>query len=199
MDTPSKIVKFFKDKFTRTKDDILPELTLTSIGEHPKWSDSKESLLVKKTEYESLQMELFNQTEVIKRLKKRDEESFSMIKEYENAFKTLGKSSIYLEGENYIVELEKLKSNEQRLKSHIKALKRDLMFCEEKAENEISYRDQLIDNMKAEEERLSSVVKKQGLTIQELKFSNTEMKLKLEKSSESLIELASICKELLEE
>ncbi|KAM0680695.1 hypothetical protein GINT2_000965 [Glugoides intestinalis] len=199
MDTPSKFVKFLKDKFSRTKGTIPPELRLNKIEEMQKWSDSKESVLVKKTEFDSLQMELFNQTEIIKRLKKRDEESFSMIKDYETVFKTLGKSSISLEGENYIVELEKVKSNEERLKSHIQALKRDLIHREEKAENEISYKDQIIDNQKVEEERLQNIIKKQNLTIQELTFANSEMKLKLEKNYEIMIELTSICKELLQE
>ncbi|ELA41730.1 uncharacterized protein VICG_01234 [Vittaforma corneae ATCC 50505] len=206
MSTPNKILKFLKGAFTRKNDEDVPETLTNPIDSSPKWSDGKEAICIKKSEYDSLQMEIFNQTEIIKKLKRMNEESQSVINDYENTFEALSLASNLSRDcskgtttKNAIVELEKLRSNEQRLKSHIQALKRDLLLCEEKAENEIIHKEQIVDSLKNEIEELNFQIKRKNSKIQELNYAISEMKVELEKKNEYLIELSVICRELLRE
>lgn len=200
MYTPNRLAKIFKETFTSTKNNEPDEIKDTTANSSLEWSDNKEMICIKKTEYESLQIDIFNKTEIIKRLKNTNEDNKSVILEYEEAFKSISKGKVIDSNmPNLLDELERLRSSEDRLKAHIQALKRDLITCEEKMENEILYKDQQIDNFKSEIEDLKNTIKRQISKIQETEFANVELKIALQRKCENLIEITTICSELMKE
>lgn len=206
MSAPNKIFQLLKNAFMSKSEEDTSDIPTNTIDSSSKWSDSKETVCIKKSEYDSLQMELFNQTEIIKKLKRMNEESQSVINDYENTFEALSLASNLNKASswgnttnNAIAEIERLRSNEQRLKSHIQALKRDLLISEERAENEIIHKEQMVDSLKADVEELSFQIKCKNSKIQELCYTVSEMKIELEKKNEYLVELSYICRELLKE
>ena len=200
MNTPKKIGQYLKDTFSgmlKSDTDKLEE-----SDKSLKWSDKDDTVILKKCEFESLKNELFDQTQIIKKLKLRDSENKSLISEYEHSLASIGvndRSSIALSKEKMEEEIERLRSNESRLKSHIRALKRDLVFFEEEKENEEHSQKLALDGLKTSNEELQNDLKKKKAKIQELLFENEKLKVSLTKRCEELVELSVICQELLKD
>lgn len=208
MHTPNKLVKFVKDSFSglfaNSSSDTASQLADSSTI----WSGNSETVCVKRSEYESLQNEVLSQTETIKRLKRKDEENQSLIHDYENTFSMVlqkdlerTKSRLLLGESGSLArmeqEIEKLRSSEQRLKSHIQALKRDLVLAEEKNEAEQELHEKQAQSLTAELERERDMNKAARMRIDELSFSNKEYRMNLEKKCEELAEVVALCRLLL--
>ena len=200
MNTPKKIGQYLKDTFSgmlKSDTDKLEE-----SDKSLKWSDKDDTVILKKCEFESLKNELFDQTQIIKKLKLRDSENKSLISEYEHSLASIGvndRSSIALSKEKMEEEIERLRSNESRLKSHIRALKRDLVFFEEEKENEEHSPKRASDGLTPSTEEIKKDLNKKKAKIQELLFENEKLKVSLTKRCEELVELSVICQELLKD
>lgn len=200
MNTPNKIGKFLKDKLSQIF--TLDSKQNSDLEKSSEWSNKDETIILKRCDYECLKNELLDQTQIIKRLKVRDLENKSLISEYEHSFVSLGlnnKGTISTSKEKMEQEIEKLRSNESRLKTHIKALKRELVFLSEEKENQEACQLKALEDMKSMNEGLQNNIKKYKLRIQELMFENEELKMSITKSSEELVELGVVCHELLKD
>lgn len=206
MHTPNKLVKFVRDSFSGLFASSSPDMT--RLGDSSiTWSGNSETVCVKRSEYESLQNEVFNQTEAIKRLKRRDEENQSLIHDYENTFSMVLQKDLertktrLLEGSGSQArmeeEVERLKSSEQRLKSHIQALKRDLVLAEERSETEYELHERKIQLLAAELDKEQEMGKIARMRIEELGFANKEHKMALERKCKELAEAVALCRLLL--
>ena len=147
METTKKIVKYVKDSVANISGIIAgnrAEEEINIMNHSFEWSNNNETILVKKCEFEAMQNEIFNQTEVIKRFKHKETEYQSIAQDYEDTLAMMlkkdqtGKEVEHIDiglGKKYEDDIARLKCAEERYKSHIQALKRDLMLAEEKAEN----------------------------------------------------------------
>lgn len=204
MTTPNKIGKYLKETISSFfKEDSVEFERIDGFSDKSSsWSDKDETVVVKRAELESLQSELFEQTQIAKKLKTRDLENKSLISEYEASLISLGvndKHGVVLSREKMENEIERLKSNESRLKSHVQALKRDLISAEQNIKIKENSQNANADKLKNSYEDLQNALKRKDSQIQELLFANEELKFSLKKRCEELIELGEICKELLKE
>lgn len=213
MDTPRKMLEYVKRSFSTLSSFIRPGESGTAVESFMekadsslKWSAENETMVIKKSEYEGMQTELFNKTEVIKKFKAKESDYQSLIKEYESTILETLKSEnpqniSVLDTklnviERYEDELSKLRASENRLKSHIQALKRDLLMTERKAENIEDTLEQRIVFLNTECESIKNELRQEKLIRNKLEFENKEIKDDLVRRCEELAELIEYCRYL---
>lgn len=178
------------------------DTTIESDKQEDTWSETKESVNVKKAEYDSMQRELFEKTEIIKRLTKENEENRTILNEYGTAFEIFTQHGSKADGilernKRAVNELERVKSSEERLRTHVQALKRDLLISENRLEEAVAGRQQVIETMQDEAERQRMEIKTKNEKINELSYATSQARIEMMKMEEKIIELIAICRELL--
>jgi hypothetical protein len=73
MNTPNKIGKFLKDKLSQIF--TLDSKQNSDLEKSSDWSNKDETIILKRCDYECLKNELLDQTQIIKRLRVRDQET----------------------------------------------------------------------------------------------------------------------------
>lgn len=210
MGIPRKIADFLRNSFVSSSEprsaspvSAAPkEAAGVPDGHSLDWQANDETVILKRAEFESLQTELFECAETIKRLKRADQEKTSQIQEYETMFTTFLKKRIgeyespsaHREGSED--ELSKLRASEDRLRSHVSALKRDLIAAESRAD-ELEDRlgmvmERSADGAAALEDELRQA-KSQALG---LGIENGRLRALLHRRSVDLTELVEYCKYL---
>lgn len=132
-----------------------------------------QTVVLERQTYEELSGILKEQTKEIEQLRELNRERDSLIHEYEETFtlvlrKDLEKMAEQNNENKLEEEIRKVKSNEERMRSHIRALTRDLNASEEKAE------------------RIES---EYGQKMALLEFQCASLRNKLNERTEQLIEL----------
>ena len=124
MDNQSKLGKFLKDSISS----IFKRKTSEKESKSSDWSNVDETVVIKKEEYNSLQLDLFDKTQIIKKLKTKDESNKTIISDYERSLVTLkykedkesGKSNnennLFWNSQKMENEIEKLNNNKLMLK-----------------------------------------------------------------------------------
>lgn len=163
------------------------------------WSFDAEEITVKKIDFESAVLENLSKNEIIENYQKVKIKNESLIKEYENAFNSYlnGKATV-----NQIKmvknEMEKAKAKEERLKSYLKAIRRD------QTEERVRFReieDNLNDKINSlieSNDHLTSENQKLSARIGDLVFENKENEHELYIKCRELIEVMGYCNKLVE-
>ncbi|EOB13325.1 hypothetical protein NBO_81g0018 [Nosema bombycis CQ1] len=179
-----------------------PEVECTLIDSLSDWSkdnECNETVVLKKSDYEKICSELSlarlqaNNSRIKEKEYKKDliemNNTLSYLinkNEKVNGNKTIKVSDICLEN-----DLNRLRSAEQRLKAHIKALQRDLFDAESKAE---SFKEMAFEEINKHKEEIKALKEE----IKELKNQN-EKNLNLKERAEGTVEKRSEeCVELIE-
>lgn len=154
MGTPKKIAQFVKASLSSVGSLFSPgspDIALEPVDIPSPGPDADDTVVIRRAEYEGMQSELSGQAEAIRHLRSHEDEHLSRIQEYEAMFTEVLKREILgrrspgaLPGEDSAEsemlrkrcedEISRLRSSEDRLKSHIHALKRDLIAAEQAAE-----------------------------------------------------------------
>lgn len=163
------------------------------------WSFDAEEITVKKIDFESAVLENLSKNEIIENYQKVKIKNESLIKEYENAFNSYlnGKATV-----NQIKmvknEMEKAKAKEERLKSYLKAIRRDqteervrFREIEDKLNDKINSLIESNDHLTSENQKLSA-------RIGDLVFENKENEHELYIKCRELIEVMGYCNKLVE-
>lgn len=211
MYTPNKIIKYVKNSISNIFSDISVEESIDSItNESMKWSANSDTLMVNKMDYEALKNDHFNQTEIIKRLTRRNEENISLIHDYENTFsmvlqkdlvstRVLNKQSIPYSHRKMEDEIERLKCTEQRMKSHIQALKKELIVEETKNKAALEdFKDEIL-LLRAEKDDLLAKIKIFAKKIEELEFKNKDSQIEIEIKCKELAEAIEYARMLMKQ
>ncbi|KAI4292039.1 hypothetical protein PAPHI01_1313 [Pancytospora philotis] len=210
MDTPKKIVGYIRESLSNLSSILAPgspDIEARAVECPGALCDPNDTVVLKRVEYESMQDELQEQSQTIKRLKGREEASLSQIQEYEAMFtevlkKEIGRKSdagdcdasfekVKCEG-----EIERLRASEERLKSHIRALEKDLVDSEAKAE---ATSEELCDRISALESRVGEALSRlqsMHAASEGLCAENQSLKAELKKKCEQLAELLGYCEHL---
>lgn len=201
MNKSNRLIKFFKDKLTQIfqRSPKKDEPSLMS-----NWDYKDDSILIPKRELEEMETELLLKTDTIKKLKTSNACNQSLIEDYENTFERLSfvdfspGPKIIIKSSKVLLEdeLQKLRSREDRLKSHIKALKRDLYVMKQECDAKIEAKDTIINNQNKEIEDKDFIIKKQSSIIQELSIANTNLKYQIDSKCCEPLELVEVCKQL---
>lgn len=205
----NKFFKAIQDSFSQLFANNISESSNSSVNDSISWSANDETITVKKVDYEALQNDNFNKTEIIKQLKRKDEENQTLIDDYENTFNTIAtkdlKSGKFRNPKNnsysarkLLDEIEKLKSSEDRLRSHVQALKRDSLLDEQKHVQAMSLKDKEMEFLKIKIEDIGREIQELKNRVDELLFTNKEVSLALEKKCKELAEALELCKILSE-
>ncbi|KAI5148183.1 hypothetical protein ENBRE01_0171 [Enteropsectra breve] len=171
------------------------------------WSaDNEDTIIIKKIEFEELKDTIHKQYEEIKKCKYKEDEFKSIIEDYEGTFTSMlkrelgrgsGTKNVEAQVNNmnkYEDEILRLKTNEERLKSHIQALQRDLLMNEEKNEQMETAFENRIETLRTENTDLRKDLVDAKNTKSTLNRKNLELKLELDKKCEDLAKLIEICK-----
>ncbi|KAI5173388.1 hypothetical protein PAEPH01_1937 [Pancytospora epiphaga] len=153
MNTPKKIAQYVRTSLSSVGSLFSPDSPDITVVPVDNQSDScigEGTVVIRREEFEDMRNELSGQAEAIKRLRTHEEEYISKIQEYEAMFtEVLRKELFNKKGvseaskeevdlhalrSSYEKEIMRLKSMEDRLKSHVNALKRDLIAAEQAAE-----------------------------------------------------------------
>ncbi len=207
MDGTKKIINIIKNSLANLSSFLLPKVTKrkhSGEGKSLTWSNNDDTVVIKRTDYESLQTELFEREEMIKRLKKIKDEKDTQIHEYEGMFTKFLKKKIET---NYTPdnikkrienEMAIYRANENRLRSHIQALKRDLIISEEKRETVEDEMEQNKIHLQKKIENLLNNEKKYLNEFNKLILENQRLKQELEDKCKKIIELLEYCKFFIE-
>lgn len=210
MEASKKIVSYVKNSLSTIGSMLAPCSPDTEV--HPtdnslEWSNNNDTIIIKRAELESMQAEMFECSETIKKLKRRDTENQSQIQDYETMFTKFLKKNIdrndTLEEliptirEKYENEITKLRSSEDRLRSHVQALKRDLVAAEQKSENIEDNLEQRLIFLKKENDTLKDELNRVDYENKQLNSTNKELKMILESKCEELTEVIAYCHYLL--
>lgn len=210
MEASKKLISYVKSSISGIGSILSSRKPQASAEVSLEWSNNNDTVVIKRCEYECMQTDLLNQTEMIKRLKRKEEENQSLLQDYEGMFTMVLKKDLSLprhpagsaaEGlpritERYENELAKLRSNEERLKSHIQALKRDLVASEERAENIEDCLEQKMIFLKNENDSLAEALQNERQRCAELEAAGGELRSALEKRCSEMAEVVAYCRYL---
>ncbi|EOB13443.1 hypothetical protein NBO_73g0009 [Nosema bombycis CQ1] len=195
----SSIIFGSSDKDSEVECSPEVECTLIdSLGDWSKDNECNETVVLKKSDYEKICSELSlarlqaNNSRIKEKEYKKDliemnnTLSYLINKNEEGFNNTIKVSDICLEN-----DLNRLRSAEQRLKAHIKALQRDLFDAESKAE---SFKEMAFEEINKHKDEIKALKEE----IKELKNQN-EKNLNLKERAEGTVEKRSEeCVELIE-
>lgn len=206
MTGPKKILDVLKNSIYNVSSFLLPDVLKkkqkTDENSY-KWSDNDDTVIIKRMEYESIQTDLFECEETIKKLNKIKNEKEMQIQEYEGMFTKFLKKKIEM---NEIMPFSKsredkisiCKSNENRLRSHIQALKRDLIIAEERAERAEDKMEQASICYQKKIDYLVENQTKYKNEIYKLAVENEKSKKEIEDKCKKILELVEYCKHFTE-
>lgn len=152
MDTPRKIAQYVRTSLSSVGSlfsPSSPDITVEPVDGLSDGLGADDTVVIGRAEYEEMQCRLSERAETIKRLRSNEDEHLSRIQEYEAMFtevlkkEILGARGSLLKEDGpeaeplqrrHEDEISRLRSSEDRLKTHIHALRRDLIAAERAAE-----------------------------------------------------------------
>lgn len=166
------------------------------------------TIILKRNRYESMQTEIFEYSQIIKKLKKSDEEKQKIIKQYEEVIDKENKKGICnsrVLGDTFnrqIISSSQsdnvlsLLASADRYKCHIKALKRDLLIAEDKINKCDEDTRNIVSFWKKEYEKIKDDNISYKNKIKELEIENRAIKMEFDKKCEEILELIVYCRYL---
>jgi predicted nucleic acid-binding Zn-ribbon protein len=210
MEASKKIARYIKNSLSAVGSLLAPgspEAEARPADGSAEWSNNNDTVIIKRAELESMQTELFECGEAIKRLRSRDIENQSQIQDYEAMFtkflrRSIGRGEAPGEPlpsarEKYEDEIARLRSSEDRLRSHVQALKRDLVAAEERSEHIGDSLEQRLASLRIENDALEDELRAVDYESKRLSLANEELKAALERGREELVEVIAYCRYLL--
>ncbi|AFN83393.1 hypothetical protein EROM_071420 [Encephalitozoon romaleae SJ-2008] len=168
-----------------------------SIANH----SDEETVIVKKSDHEKSLFELTSSRVVIEDLKRREEEYSRMLKNYDATLTYVlernEKEKALLEGVVMNEEIERLKSNEYRLKSYIQALKRDLFASEDKIESLQRANNERMEFLAKQVEEIRGMYEEEKGKVSCLSKKLSELENAFGARCNEMVELVEYCKYLL--
>ncbi|ADM11907.1 uncharacterized protein Eint_071460 [Encephalitozoon intestinalis ATCC 50506] len=160
-----------------------------------------ETIVLKRSDYEKTCSELASSRTMIEDLKKKEEECNRMLRNYDAtltyALERNEKEKILLESTIMNEEIERLKSNEYRLKSYIQALKRDLFASEDKMESLRKANNERIEFLVGQVEEAKGMYEEEKRKVSYLSKRLNELEDAFGVRCREMVELAEYCKYLL--
>lgn len=205
MDKSNKFIELIKNSVSKIFSNKPLNESKEDVGSDIDWSANEDTIVIKKADYESLINENFNKTEVIKNMELKTKEAQSIIDCFEDTFSMilkkdfLGNKFQSYKEKSYSFrkleeEIEKLKTNESRLKSHIQALKRDLLIQEKKL---ATYMHITTEKLKIYSEKFYNEERENKILmmkIDEYEFNNKDLSCDILLKCKELAEVIEYCK-----
>lgn len=161
----------------------------------------EETVMVKRSDHERSCSELTSSRAVIEDLKRREEEYSRMLKNYDATLTYVlernEKEKALLEGVVMNEEIERLKSNEYRLKSYIQALKRDLFASEDKIESLQRVNNERMEFLAKQVEEIKRMYEEEKEKVSCLSKKLNELENAFGARCKEMVELVEYCKYLL--
>ncbi|CAD25681.1 hypothetical protein [Encephalitozoon cuniculi GB-M1] len=184
---------------------------LSSINMSEKMQDSErlggshssgdETVVLKRSDHERLCEELESSMAMIEELKRKEREHGRMLKNYDTTLAYVlernEKEKALLESTIMSEEIERLRSNEYRLKTYIQALKRDLFASEDKMESLRRANNEKIEALSEQAEEIKRMYEEQKRKASCLSNKVAGLESALRVRCEEMVEVVEYCKYLL--
>lgn len=176
-----------------------------SLDNSLEWSredDGNGTVVVRAADYEQMQCELSANKTVIEELRRKERESEKMLRNYDRTLTYVleerrNKGTCVSGEDGGSEEISRLRHSEQRLKSHVQALKKDLFISEERAEAFKQIAKEKIDDLTREVERLRGLYEDERRRASEVRDKLVRAEGAARARSEEGVELVEYCKYLL--
>ncbi|WEL39095.1 hypothetical protein PFJ87_07g01750 [Encephalitozoon hellem] len=161
----------------------------------------EEVVVMKRSDHERSCSELASSKTMIEDLKRKEEEYSRMLKNYDATLTYVlernEKEKALLESIVMNEEIERLRSNEYRLKSYIQALKRDLFASEDKIEALQRVSNERIEFLAGKVEEIKGMYEEERKKVSSLSKKLSELESDFGTKCEEMVELVEYCKYLL--
>lgn len=178
----------------------LSSISVNGSGEALEWSkedNGNETVVLRKSEYEQLQSELSQQREAIVRLRRKEDECDKKLRNYDRTLSYVLEKRGEPREEWDDEETSRLRHSEQRLKSHVQALKKDLFVSEDRAEAFRQIAKERIDELLGEVQMLRTQCVEERRRVGMLSDKLVRLENVLETACEEGVEAVEYCKYLL--